>query len=110
MQSYGMTLLLKDDAEVIERYRQHHREAWPEVIDRLKQVGVTEMKIYLTGRRLFMYMEAVDGFEPARDFPRLNEDPRYREWDALMRTMQERVLEAREDEWWAAMEQVFNLD
>ncbi len=110
MQSYGLTLLLKDDADVIDRYRRYHREAWPEVIARLKEIGIIEMKIFLIGRRLFMYMEAVDGFDPDRDFPKLNELPRYREWDVLMSSMQERVPEAREGEWWAAMEEVFDLN
>ena len=110
MQSYGLTLLLKDDADVIDRYKRYHREAWPEVIARLKEIGITEMKIYLIGRRLFMYMEAIDGFDPDRDFPKLNDLPRYREWDALMSSMQERVPEARDGEWWAAMEEVFDLN
>jgi len=110
MQSYGFTLLLKDDADVIDRYKRYHREAWPEVIARLKEIGIIEMKIFLLGRRLFMYMEAVDGFDPDRDFPKLNELPRYREWDVLMSSMQERVPEAREGEWWAAMEEVFDLN
>jgi len=110
MQSYGLTLLLKGDADVIERYKRYHRDAWPEVIARLKEIGIAEMKIYLIGRRLFMYMEAVDGFDPDRDFPKLNDLPRYREWDALMSSMQERVSEAREGEWWAAMEEVFDLN
>jgi len=110
MQSYGLTLLLKDDADVIDRYKRYHRESWPEVIARLKEIGITEMKIYLIGRRLFMYMEAIDGFDPDRDFPKLNDLPRYREWDALMSSMQERVPEARDGEWWAAMEEVFDLN
>jgi len=110
MQSYGLTLLLKDDADVIDRYKRYHREAWPEVIARLKEIGITEMRIYLIGRRLFMYMEAIDGFDPDRDFPKLNDLPRYREWDALMSSMQERVPEARDGEWWAAMEEVFDLN
>ncbi|TMF28638.1 MAG: L-rhamnose mutarotase, partial [Chloroflexi bacterium] len=75
-----------------------------------KEIGIIEMKIFLIGRRLFMYMEAVDGFDPDRDFPKLNELPRYREWDVLMSSMQERVPEAREGEWWAAMEEVFDLN
>jgi len=110
MQSYGLTLLLKDDADVIDRYKRYHRESWPEVIARLKEIGITEMKIFLIGRRLFMYMEAIDGFDPDRDFPKLNDLPRYREWDALMSSMQERVPEARDGEWWAAMEEVFDLN
>ena len=110
MRSYGLTLLLKDDAEVIENYKRYHREAWPEVIARLKEIGITEMRIYLLGRRLFMYMEAEDGFDADQDFPKLNDLPRYRDWDALMSSMQERVPEAKQGEWWAAMEQVFDLN
>jgi L-rhamnose mutarotase len=109
MQRYGLTLMLKDDEEIVERYKEHHRHAWPEVLDRLRELGIVNMRIYLLGRRMFMYMEAADGFDPGRDFPRLNELPRYREWDELMRTLQERAPEARAGEWWAAMEEVFDL-
>jgi L-rhamnose mutarotase len=109
MQSYGMTLMLKDDEEIVERYKEYHRKAWPEVVSRLRENGITEMRIYLLGRRMFMYMEAVDGFSPDRDFPKLPQDPRYRAWDELMRTLQERAPEARADEWWAPMEEVFDL-
>jgi L-rhamnose mutarotase len=80
------------------------------VIARLREIGIVEMKIYLIGRRMFMYMEAADGFDPERDFPKLNEVPRYREWDELMRTLQERAPEAGAGEWWAAMEEVFDLN
>jgi L-rhamnose mutarotase len=109
MQSYGMTLMLKDDEEIVERYRRYHRDAWPEVIARLRDIGIVEMRIYLVGRRLFMYMEAVDGFAPERDFPKLAEDSRYREWDELMRGLQRPAPEARAGEWWAPMEEVFDL-
>ena len=104
-----MTLLLRDSPGVIERYKDYHRHAWPEIVASLRQIGVVEMKIYLLGRRLFMYMEAVDGFDPDRDFPKLDEDAQYQKWDALMRGFQERVPEAKEGEWWASMEEVFDL-
>ena len=109
MQSYGMTLMLKDDDEIAERYRRYHRDVWPEVIVRLHEVGIVEMRIYLLGRRLFMCMEAVDGFAPERDFPKLADDPRYREWDELMRGLQQPAPEAKAGEWWASMEEVFDL-
>ena len=110
MQTYGMTLLVKDDPAAIERYRYHHRNAWPEVVARLREIGVREMRIYLAGRRLFMYMEAVDGFEPGRDFPKLNVDPVYRRWDELMRSLQEPAPEAGPDDWWTPIEEVFDLN
>ncbi len=109
MQSYGMTLMLKDDEEIVERYKEYHRKAWPEVVSRLRESGITGMRIYLLGRRMFMYMEAIDGFSPERDFPKLAHDPRYREWDELMRGLQQPAPEARAGEWWASMEEVFDL-
>lgn len=109
MQTYGMTLMLRDGDEVGERYRHYHEKAWPEVLARLREIGVTQMKIYLLGRRLFMYLETIDGFEPERDFPKLAEDRRYQEWDELMRGFQEPVPEAKPGEWWARMEEVFDL-
>lgn len=104
-----MTLMLKDEDGTADRYREYHRNAWPEVIARLCEVGVLEMRIYLLGRRLFLYMETVDGFAPEREFPKLAEDPRYQEWDQLMRGLQEPAPEAKAGEWWAAMEEVFDL-
>jgi L-rhamnose mutarotase len=105
-----MALDLRDDPALIARYRTEHANAWPEVLARLREVGVTEMKIFLLGRRMFMYCETRDGFDPATDFNRSNDDPTYRRWDELMRTMQERVGEAKPGEWWAMMQLVFDLN
>ena len=110
MQSYGLALNLRDDPAGIARYKKEHQRAWPVVLERLRAVGITEMKIYLEGRRLFMYCETRDGFDPGRDFARCNDDPEYRKWDELMRTMQERVPEAKPGEWWSMMELVFDLN
>ena len=62
MQAYGMALDLRDDPALIARYRTEHARAWPAVLARLREVGVTEMKIFLLGRRMFMYCETRDGF------------------------------------------------
>jgi len=110
MKSFGMTLGLRDDPGVVEAYKEYHRAVWPEVVEGLKGVGITQMRIFLRGRRLFMYMETVDDFDLDRDFPRYMESRRAQEWDTLMRTYQEPVPEARPDEWWASMEQVYDLE
>ena len=56
-----------------------------------------------------MYFEAPPGFDPATDYQAYTEDPRCREWDDLMRTFQQKVPEAKEDEWWPTMELVFDM-
>lgn len=108
-ETFGMTLLLRDDPALIEAYRAHHRAVWPVVRDRIRAVGIRRMEIFLIGRRLFLWFEAQAGFEPSRDFASLMDDPSYVEWDTLMRTMQERAPEASPDDWWAPMEKVFDL-
>lgn len=109
MRVFGLTLCLQDDPAKIETYKEYHRAVWPGVIARLHEVGVQEMKIFLRERRMFMYIETDDAFEPLRDFRRVNEDPVSREWNDLMATLQERAPEATPDEWWAPMELVFDM-
>lgn len=110
MQSFGLTLCLQDDPGKIAAYKAHHRAVWPAVLARLRAVGVHEMKIFVRGTRMFMFLETDDDFDPRRDFARINEDPRSQEWNALMADLQERAPEASPDEWWAPMELVFSMD
>jgi len=109
MARFALTLNLKDDPEAIRKYVEYHRNVWPEVEASLKAVGIRKMRIYLKGRRLFMYCEAKEGFDPARDFTAYQRDARTREWDALMRAFQERAPEAAPGEWWSPMEEVYHL-
>lgn len=110
MKSLSMTLDLKDDEGGIEKYKEYHKSVWPEVVDGLRKIGVSKMKIFLSGRHLFMYLEVPDDFDPIRDFPRYMESTRAREWDEIMRGFQQRVPEASSDEWWSSMEEVFDID
>ena len=104
-----MALDLKDDPALVAEYIEYHKAVWPEVIASLKRVGISEMKIYLHGRRLFMYMETVDEFDPARDLQRYMDSSRVVKWDELMRTYQQPVPGAKPNEWWAPMQQVWDL-
>ena len=110
MKSFALTLGLRSGPGVVDEYTAHHRAVWPEVLEGLRGVGIARMKIFLHERRLFMYLETDDDFDPARDFSRLLERPRGREWDELMRGFQEPVPGAQPSEWWADMEEVFDLD
>jgi L-rhamnose mutarotase len=103
-------LALRDDPDSIARYREEHRHVWPGVTAQLRAIGVERMEIFLSGRRLFMHLIVREGFDPLVDFARLSQDPVSVVWDALMRTLQEPVPEARPGEWWSAMERVFDLD
>jgi len=45
-QRYCLLLDLKNDPELIEAYKQHHREVWPEIIQSIKVAGIEEMEIF----------------------------------------------------------------
>ena len=110
MKTFVYTLNLKDDPEIIGQYKEHHQTVWPEVEASLKRVGICHMHIYLLGRRLVNIIEADDDFEPERDLARYTENnPVTKKWDNWMATFQEKVPEANIDEWWALMEQVYEL-
>jgi L-rhamnose mutarotase len=83
---------------------------WPEVTDRIRDCGIREMRIFLIGQRMFMYIETDDSFDPSVDFARINEAPKSKEWDDLMRTLQQHAPEVGPQEWWGQMEQVFDLN
>lgn len=110
MRAFAQALDLKDDPALVEAYRAHHRAVYPEVIAALREIGIARMKIFLVGTRLFMYFEAPDDFEPARDYQAYAARARCAAWDALMRGFQQRIPGARPDEWWSPMELLFDLE
>ncbi len=111
MKQYGRTLNLKDDRAVIESYLEYHRAVWPEVETGLRAIGIHRMLIWILGRRLFMFMETDDRFDPLRDFARYEaSSPRIREWQDLTASMQEPVPEAMPGELWAEMKLAYRLE
>ncbi len=109
MAIFALTLNLKDDQRLVEEYLEHHRQIWPEVLDALLTTGVQDIKIYLSGRRLFMVMTAPDGFDPEASFAEYRRSPVAERWDDLMKTYQERVAEAGPDQWWMPLSPVFDF-
>ena len=110
MKRYAQTVMLRDDAEIIKKYEEYHANAWPETIAGLKKCGIERMFIYRYNRRLFMFMETVDSFEPERDWPKYMEDPKAKEWDELMASFQETVPGAPEGSKWVDMKEVFKME
>jgi L-rhamnose mutarotase len=110
MKSFAQALDLRDEPELIAEYRQWHEHVWPEVLQALRAIGLTDMKIFLHANRLFMYAEAPDDFDPATAYQQYTTTARAREWDERMRHYQQRVPGAPEGAWWTPMELVFDLN
>ena len=105
MKTYAMSLDLLESPETINEYKEFHKNVWPEVKQGLRDIGIKEMKIFLSGNRLFMFLRTVE-----QDFQTYTESsPRAVEWDNLMRGYQQKAPAASPEEWWSPMEEVFDL-
>ena len=108
---YCQTLDLKDDPELIAEYRKRHteNEAWPEVLQGIRSVGILEMEIYILGNRLFMIVETPLDFDWDEAFARLAALPRQEEWETYMSIFQVARPGATSAEKWRMMERMFHL-
>jgi L-rhamnose mutarotase len=108
---FASTLNLKNDPKAIADYKEYHRKVWPEIERAVRRTGVKKLRIFLHGRRLFMYMETVDDYDPQRAFAEYLKQPRAVEWERLMQAnCQEQLPEAKAGEWWLPMEPIYALD
>lgn len=107
-----MALDLKDDPKIIEAYEYHHRPEviWPEIKAGIRDCNILEMDIFRAGNRLFMIMVTNESFDLKRDFERMAELPRQAEWANLMKSFQQKLPFAAENEHWVLMKQIFELD
>jgi L-rhamnose mutarotase len=90
--------------------KEYHSAVWPEIIELNRNMGIKKSKIFLLGTRMFFIMETDDNFDPIHDLQNYAKTPKAKEWDTIMRNFQEPVPGAKEGEWWAQMELVFDLD
>ena len=109
MKRHCMALDLVDDATLIEEYKEHHRQVWPEIRQSITDAGVLDMEIYLIGNRLFMIMEVDDSFSLHAKAKADAENGKVQEWETLMWKYQSRLREASPGEKWVRMERVFSL-
>ena len=108
---YCQTLDLKDSPELIAEYRRRHSEgeAWQEIIDGIREVGILEMEIYLLDNRLFMIVEAPLDFDWDAAMARLATLPRQQEWEDYMSGFQQAAAGSSSSEKWRLRERIFHL-
>jgi len=66
--SIARTVDLIDDPEIIAKYDDYHRNAWPEVREKQKAIGIERMEIFRSENHLFMYITLPDDFDLERVF------------------------------------------
>lgn len=108
---YCQILELVDDPDKIAQYCKLHQSGniWKEIPEGLRQIGVKDMEIYISGNILFMIMETVADFNWDEAFSRLATLPRQAEWEDEVGVFQKCRPGMRSEEKWQLMERIFKL-
>ncbi len=98
-------LRIKQDA--IEEYEREHTRVWPELLAKLKAVGISDYSIFRRGQDLFLCMR-VEDFD--RAWKELDGDPVNQRWQQFMARLFEPVPDLTNGERFAMMKEVFYLE
>lgn len=81
MEKYAWRARIVDGAA--EEYKRRHSEIWPEMLEVLKEAGIVNYTIWLSGNELFGYYECEKGIEYAAKVQA--ESPTVKKWDEYMK-------------------------
>lgn len=104
MPRYAFQLRIRPGA--IEEYEREHTRVWPELLQKLKDVGISHYSIFRRGQELVLVLE-VDDFAKAWD--ELDRDPVNQRWQQFMSRLFEPVPGMQPGERFAMMKEVFYL-
>jgi L-rhamnose mutarotase len=93
--------------ERIAEYEEAHRKVWPELLQLLKDVGISQYSIFRSGSDLFFYLH-VDDFE--RAWNQIDANPVNKRWQAQMAPLFEPMADPAPGERFPMMREVFYLD
>src|ERR1700737_3851277 len=102
-----MAFLLRIKADAIEGYEKAHTRGWPELLAKLKAVGISDYSIFRRNQNLFLVMN-VNNFESA--WNALAEDPVNLRWQQEMAKYFEPVPDLQPGERFAMMKEVFYME
>jgi len=98
---------LRIKAEAIADYERDHVAVWPELLAKLREVGISDYSIFRRGQELVLCLR-VEDFDRAWD--ELDRDPVNRRWQEFMSRLFEPVPGIAPGERFAMMKEVFYLE
>lgn len=98
---------LRIKASAAEGYERDHRAVWPELLAKLKEVGISDYSIFRRGQDLVLVMRVQD-FEGA--WAALDRDPVNLRWQTEMAKYFEPVAGLEPGERFAMMKEVFYME
>lgn len=105
MPRYAFKLRIKADA--VDEYEREHTRVWPELLAKLKAVGISDYSIFRRGQDLTLVLR-VDDFDKAWD--ELDRDPVNQKWQVFMSRLFEPVPDKQTGERFAMLKEVFYLE
>ena len=108
-QKFCLALDLKDEAQLMQEYKAYHQKVWPEIIQSIKESGITVLEIYNVGNRMFMIIETSENFSFEKKSAMDANNPKVQEWEDLMWKFQQSLPWAKSGEKWMLMEKIFEL-
>jgi L-rhamnose mutarotase len=109
MQQYCLALDLKDDPQLIAEYEAYHKAVWPEILESIRDSGITRLDIYRVYNRLFMILEAEDYFSFEAKAAADEANDKVVAWETLMWKYQQALPGAKPGEKWVLMQKIFSL-
>ncbi len=107
MKRVGFILKVKPD--MIEEYKRHHEQVWPEMLDALRDTGWRNYSLFMRDDGLlFGYFEAAESFGASLD-GMAREEVNAR-WQAFMAPYFEGLVGKSADQTMQELEEVFHLD
>jgi L-rhamnose mutarotase len=109
---YCKTLQLENDADFMKEYKRLHAmgNAWPEITQGMKEVGIIDMEIYLDGTTLFMIMDTTQNFDHDHAMTKLAMLPRQSEWEATVSKYQKTSASSSAKDKWKLIERIYKMD
>src|SRR6478609_5545965 len=105
MPRYAFKLRIKADA--IEEYDREHKRVWPELLAKLKAVGISDYSVFRRGQDLTLCLKCAD-FDKSWD--ELDRDPVNQRWQEFMGRLFEEVPDKLPGERFAMLKEVFYLE
>lgn len=109
LKKYCLALDLKEDPILIEKYKEYHKNIWPEITESLLLAGIENAEIYCVGNRLFMILEVNDTFSFDKKATLDAKNPKVQAWETLMWKYQQQLPIAKEGEKWLLMDKIYQL-
>ena len=112
LKRYGWVVGVRQ--EKIDAYKELHAAVWPDVLAMIKACNIQNYTIFLRELApgqfyLFSYLEYT-GKNLAADLAKMADDETTQKWWTFCKPCQQPIATAKDDEWWADMEEVFHIE